>query len=183
MAAILGLDDDKVREACQVAAQGEVLEPANFNSPGQVVIAGNRAAVERGIEAARERGAKRGVMLPMSVPSHCSLLKPAALRLQEYLVQVPLNMPQIPVLHNATVAPAGTVEELRQVLVQQLYSPVRWTETINAFAQQGITQVLECGPGKVLAPLVKRINPGLQGTALNDKASLEGALQSTEGGK
>jgi [acyl-carrier-protein] S-malonyltransferase len=183
MAAILGLDDDKVREACANAAQGEVLEPANFNSPGQVVIAGQRSAVERGIEAARELGAKRGVMLPMSVPSHCSLLKPAALRLQEYLTQVPLTLPQIPVLHNATVASAGSLDALREVLVQQLYSPVRWTETINAFAQQGITQVLECGPGKVLAPLVKRINPEVQGAALNDKASLEGALQSTGGGE
>jgi [acyl-carrier-protein] S-malonyltransferase len=182
MAAILGLDDDKVREACANAAQGEVLEPANFNSPGQVVIAGQRSAVERGIEAARELGAKRGVMLPMSVPSHCSLLKPAALRLQEYLNQVPLTMPQIPVLHNATVAAAGSLDALREMLVQQLYSPVRWTETINAFAQQGITQVLECGPGKVLAPLVKRIKPEVQGAALNDKASLEGALQSTGGG-
>lgn len=182
MAAILGLDDDKVREACTKAAQGEVLEPANFNSPGQVVIAGQRAAVERGIESAKALGAKRGVMLPMSVPSHCSLLKPAASRLQEYLIQVPLTLPRIPVLHNATVAQAVSVEDLRAVLVQQLHSPVRWTETINTFAAKGVTQVLECGPGKVLAPLVKRINPELQGTALNDKASMEGALQSIGGG-
>lgn len=183
MAAILGLDDDKVREACAAAAQGEALEPANFNSPGQVVIAGNRAAVERGMEAAKERGAKRAVLLPMSVPSHCSLLKPAAQRLQEYLVNVPLALPAIPVLHNATVSTASSVDNLREVLVQQLYSPVRWTETINAFAGRGITQVLECGPGKVLAPLVKRINPEVQGTALNDKAAMEGALQTTGGGE
>ena len=172
MAAILGLDDAAVREACREAAGDEVLEPANFNSPGQVVIAGHRSAIERGVEAAKAHGAKRAIPLAMSVPSHCSLMKPAADRLRDYLAEIALQAPTIPVIHNATVAEAQSPEAIRAALVKQLYSPVRWVETIQAMATRGITQVAECGPGKVLAPLVKRIQPEVQGLALNDAAAL-----------
>ena len=175
MAAILGLDDEAVRAACREAAGGEVLEPANFNSPGQVVIAGHRTAIERGVEAAKAHGAKRAIPLAMSVPSHCSLMKPAAERLQDYLADITLQVPTIPVIHNATVGEATTPEAIRSALVEQLYSPVRWVETIQAMAARGINQVFECGPGKVLAPLVKRIRPEVQGLALNDAAALAAA--------
>ncbi len=175
MAAILGLDDEAVRAACSEAAGNEVLEPANFNSPGQVVIAGHRTAIERGVEAAKAHGAKRAIPLAMSVPSHCSLMKPAAERLQDYLADITLQVPTIPVIHNATVGEATTPEAIRSALVEQLYSPVRWVETIQAMAARGITQVFECGPGKVLAPLVKRIRPEVQGLALNDAATLAAA--------
>jgi [acyl-carrier-protein] S-malonyltransferase len=175
MAAILGLDDATVREACREAAGGEVLEPANFNSPGQVVIAGHRTAIERGVEAAKAHGAKRAIPLAMSVPSHCSLMKPAADRLRDYLARVPLQAPAIPVIHNATVAEAHSPDAIRSALVEQLYSPVRWVETVQAMAARGITQVAECGPGKVLAPLVKRIRSEVQGLALNDAAALAAA--------
>ncbi len=175
MAAILGLDDAVVREACREAAGDEVLEPANFNSPGQVVIAGHRTAIERGVEAAKAHGAKRAIPLAMSVPSHCSLMKPAADRLRDYLAGVALQVPMIPVIHNATVAEARSPEAIRAALVEQLYSPVRWVETIQAMAARGITQVAECGPGKVLAPLVKRIQSEVQGLALNDAAALVAA--------
>ena len=175
MAAILGLDDEAVRAACREAAGNEVLEPANFNSPGQVVIAGHRTAIERGVEAAKAHGAKRAIPLAMSVPSHCSLMKPAAERLQDYLADITLQVPTIPVIHNATVGEATTPEAIRSALVEQLYSPVRWVETIQAMAARGITQVFECGPGKVLAPLVKRIRPEVQGLALNDAAALAAA--------
>ncbi len=172
MAAILGLPDEDVREACREAAGAEVLEPANFNSPGQVVIAGHRVAIERGVEAAKARGAKRALTLAMSVPSHCSLMKPAALLLEQYLSEISLLEPSIPVIHNATVIEAHTPDEIRAALVQQLYSPVRWVETIRAMGSRRITQIVECGPGKVLAPLVKRIQPDIQGLALNDAAAL-----------
>lgn len=175
MAAILGLSDDGVRQACREAAAGEVLEPANFNSPGQVVIAGHRSAIERGVEAAKALGAKRAVVLAMSVPSHCSLMKPAAEALAQYLRDIPLQAPAIPVIHNATVAEAGTPEALREALVQQLYNPVRWVETVQAMATRGVTHIAECGPGKVLAPLVKRIQPEVQGIALSDAAALAAA--------
>ncbi|MDE2260080.1 MAG: ACP S-malonyltransferase [Betaproteobacteria bacterium] len=172
MAAILGLADEDVREACREAAGAEVLEPANFNSPGQVVIAGHRSAIERGVEAAKARGAKRALPLAMSVPSHCSLMRPAADQLQQYLAEIQLLAPSIPVIHNATVVEGHTPDEIRAALVQQLYSPVRWVETIRAMGSRGITQIFECGPGKVLAPLVKRIQPDIQGLALNDAAAL-----------
>ncbi len=177
MAAILGLDDAAVREACREAAGGEVLEPANFNSPGQVVIAGHRTAIERGVEAAKAHGAKRAIPLAMSVPSHCSLMKPAAVRLRDYLAEVALQAPTIPVIHNATVAEARSPEAIRAALVEQLYSPVRWVETIQAMAARGMSQVAECGPGKVLAPLVKRIQSEVQGLALNDAAALAAARE------
>lgn len=157
MAAILGLDDDTVRAVCSESAQGEVLEAVNFNSPGQVVIAGHKSAVERGMEAAKAKGAKRALILPVSVPSHCALMKPAADKLAAYLGDVAVNAPHIPVLHNADVAAYSDAASIKNALVRQLYSPVRWVETIQAIAARGIAQAAECGPGKVLAGLNKRI--------------------------
>jgi [acyl-carrier-protein] S-malonyltransferase len=157
MAAILGLDDAVVRAVCAEAAQNEVLEAVNFNSPGQVVIAGNKAAVERGMELAKAKGAKRALPLPVSVPSHCALMKPAAVQLAEYLKNVTVNTPQISVIHNADVASYDNADKIKDALVRQLYSPVRWVETVQAIHAQGITQAAECGPGKVLAGLTKRI--------------------------
>jgi [acyl-carrier-protein] S-malonyltransferase len=157
MAAILGLDDDVVRAVCLEAAQGEICEAVNFNSPGQVVIAGNKAAVERGMELAKTAGAKRALPLPVSVPSHCALMKPAAEKLAEYLKNVTINAPQIPVIHNADVASYNDAAQIKDALVRQLYSPVRWVETVQAIHALGITSAAECGPGKVLAGLTKRI--------------------------
>ena len=158
MAAILGLEDEQVKAICAEAAQGEVVEAVNFNSPGQVVIAGNAAAVERAMNAAKEAGAKRALPLPVSVPSHCSLMKPAAEKLAEALQTVEIKQPQIRVIHNADVAAYDDSEKIKDALVRQLYSPVRWTETVNALVAEGITESAECGPGKVLAGLAKRIN-------------------------
>ena len=177
MAAILGLDDQGVRAACLEACGDEALEPANFNSPGQVVIAGHRAAVERGIDAAKARGAKRAVMLAMSVPSHCSLMKSAAEELRHYLADISVQAPQIPVIHNASVMSSHSGDEVRAALVQQLYSPVRWVETMQTMGKKGVTLVAECGPGKVLASLVKRNQPDVQGIALNDSAAVTAARE------
>lgn len=176
IAAILGLDDEAVRVVCAEGAQGEVLEAVNYNSPGQVVIAGNRGAVERGMELAKARGAKRAIMLPMSVPSHCALLKGAAEQLREYLGNVAVQTPAIPVLHNADVATHGDAASIRDALVRQLYSPVRWVETVLAFGRQGITHNVECAPGKVLVGLNKRIDTNQQAMAINDGQALEQAL-------
>ena len=176
IAAILGLDDEAVRAVCAEGAQGEVLEAVNYNSPGQVVIAGNRGAVERGMELAKARGAKRAIMLPMSVPSHCALLKGAAEQLREYLGNVAVQTPAIPVLHNADVAIHGDAASIRDALVRQLYSPVRWVETVLAFGRQGITHNVECAPGKVLVGLNKRIDTNQQAMAINDGQALEQAL-------
>ncbi|MDO8207524.1 MAG: ACP S-malonyltransferase [Gallionella sp.] len=176
IAAILGLDDETVRAVCIEGAQGEVLEAVNYNSPGQVVIAGNRAAVERGMELAKAKGAKRAIMLPMSVPSHCSLLKGAAEQLRIYLADVAVAAPVIPVLHNADVAAYIDGDRIRDALVRQLYSPVRWVETVLEFGKQGITHNVECAPGKVLAGLNKRIDLSQQASAINDDAALTLAL-------
>ena len=157
MAAILGLDDDAVRAVCAEGAAGEVLEAVNFNSPGQVVIAGHKAAVERGMEIAKTKGAKRALILPVSVPSHCALMKPAAAQLGAYLEKVTLRAPLVPVLHNADVAAYTDTAQIKDALVRQLYSPVRWVETVQAMSTQGIAMAAECGPGKVLAGLNKRI--------------------------
>jgi [acyl-carrier-protein] S-malonyltransferase len=172
MAAILGLDDEAVRAVCAEAAQGEVVEAVNLNSPGQVVIAGNKAAVERGMELAKAKGAKRALPLPVSVPSHCALMKPAAEKLAEYLKNVQVNAPQIPVLHNADVASYQDGEQIKDALVRQLYSPVRWVETVQAIHAQGVTQSAECGPGKVLAGLTKRILAELPCTALTSTEAI-----------
>ena len=168
MAAILGLEDEQLKAICADAAQGEVVEAVNFNSPGQVVIAGNAAAVERAMEAAKAAGAKRALPLPVSVPSHCSLMKPAAEKMAEALKSVNIRTPQIRVIHNADVASYDDADKIKDALVRQLYSPVRWTETVNALVAEGITESAECGPGKVLAGLAKRINKEAVCTALTN---------------
>ncbi len=168
MAAILGLDDDVVRQVCHDAAQGDVVEAVNFNSPGQVVIAGSTAAVERAMQLAKEQGAKRALPLPVSVPSHCSLMKPAADQLATALQNITLHTPQIRVIHNADVAAYHDAEQIKDALVRQLYCPVRWTETVNTLVSEGITESAECGPGKVLAGLAKRINKAANCSALTN---------------
>lgn len=176
MAAILGLDDDAVRAACDEAAQGQVVEPVNFNAPIQVVIAGHKAAVERAAHAARARGAKRAVMLPVSAPFHSSLLKPAAERLARYLKEVAFNAPRISLVNNVDVVVVSDTEEIKDALARQACHPVRWVEVVRAMAAAGITHVAECGPGRVLAGLVKRIDSSLHGFALTDPQSLQQTL-------
>lgn len=176
IAAILGLDDQAVREVCKDASQNEVLEAVNYNSPGQIVIAGNRAAVERGMELAKTRGAKRALMLPMSVPSHCSLLKGAAEKLRACLTNVVMLTPAIPVLHNADVKCYSDAGAIKDALVRQLYSPVRWVEIIQYLGAQGMTHNVECAPGKVLVGLNKRIDINQQALTLNDGPALHAAL-------
>lgn len=176
IAAILGLDDDTVRAVCIEGAQGEVLEAVNYNSPGQVVIAGNRAAVVRGMELAKSKGAKRAIMLPMSVPSHCILMEGAAEQLRDYLAGVTVQAPAIPVLHNADVKSYSDGAAIKDALVRQLYLPVRWVETVLEFGKQGITHNVECAPGKVLAGLNKRIATDQQALAISDGAALTLAL-------
>lgn len=178
MAAILGLHDEVVREVCVAATSaGEgVVEPANFNSPGQVVIAGHKKALSGAMELARSKGAKRVAILPVSVPSHCSLMKPAAEKLRQRLAQVVLSVPDIPVLHNADVQQHQDAASIKDRLVQQLYCPVRWTETVRAMADSGVTRIIECGPGKVLSGLNKRIDDRLQGVlSLSDSEALRHA--------
>ncbi len=178
MAAVLGLDDDTVRAACAEAAQGEVLEAVNLNSPGQVVIAGHKAAVERGIETAKAKGAKRALLLPVSVPSHCALMKPAADELAGYLQGIDFASAQIPVLHNADVVAYDDAAKVKDALVRQLYSPVRWVETVQAVHASGVVATAECGPGKVLAGLVKRTVAELPCLALvNQEALTEAQAQ------
>lgn len=177
MAAILGLDDDVVRAACTDAAQGEVVSAVNFNSPGQVVIAGNKAAVERAIEACKEKGAKRALPLPVSVPSHCALMQPAADEMAARLAAVSIQAPAIPVVHNVDVATHDQPDDIRRALIEQLYSPVRWTETIRFMAEKGITGIVECGPGKVLAGLNRRIEKSMAVIAMQDPAGLEEAVK------
>jgi [acyl-carrier-protein] S-malonyltransferase len=176
IAAILGLDDEIVREVCKEAAQNEVLEAVNYNSPGQIVIAGNRAAVERGMELAKSRGAKRALMLPMSVPSHCSLLKGAAEKLRAYMNNVSIQAPAVPVVHNADVQSYSDAASIKDALVRQLYSPVRWVETVQYFGTQGISHNVECAPGKVLVGLNKRIDSNQQALTLNDGTALQATL-------
>ncbi len=175
IAAILGLEEAALKDVCAEAAQGEVLEPANLNSPGQVVIAGHRAAVERGMALAKQKGAKRAVMLPMSAPSHCSLMKPAAERLAERLEAIEVKKPIVPVIHNRFVQSFDDPARIRQALVEQLYNPVRWIETIEFLGHKGVKRVVECGPGKVLTGLSRRIVPDIEYIALNDAASLAAA--------
>jgi [acyl-carrier-protein] S-malonyltransferase len=177
MAAILGLDDERVREVCAQAGDGEIVEAVNFNSPGQVVIAGNAAAVERAMGLAKEAGAKRAVLLPVSVPSHCSLMKPAAERLAVRLAEVSVGASDIPVIHNVSVAATADPDRIREQLAAQLYSPVRWVETILAMKDAGAEVILEAGPGKVLAGLVKRIDKSLAGAAIHDGSTLEKARE------
>jgi [acyl-carrier-protein] S-malonyltransferase len=177
MAAILGLEDDVVRELCAQAASEGVVEAVNFNSPGQVVIAGATPAVQQAISLATEKGAKRALQLPVSVPSHCALMKPAAEQLAAALDGIDIRMPSTPVIHNASVTAANDVAELKSLLAQQLYSPVRWVETVQWFAAQGVEAVVESGPGKVLAGLNKRIDKSLTALPVFDLSTLEKAQQ------
>lgn len=176
MAAILGLDDDQVRLVCREAAQGDVVEAVNFNAPGQVVIAGCTAAVERAVTLAKAAGAKRALELPVSVPSHCALMRSAAARLAKRLEAVEIKTPVLPVLHNADVSPATLPETIRDRLVEQLHSPVRWVEIILRMAADGVDRVVECGPGKVLTGLNRRIDRRMDVDAVFDSASLDKAL-------
>lgn len=176
MSAIIGLDDAAIAKACEEAAQGEVVAPVNYNSPGQVVIAGHKAAVERAGEACKAAGAKRALPLPVSVPSHCALMRPAAEQLATDLAALSFNVPTIPVINNVDVQSAADEAAIKDALVRQLYSPVRWTETIEYFAAEGVTEVVELGAGKVLSGLIKRINKELTTGSVNDAASLSAAL-------
>ena len=182
MAAILGLDEDVAREACAEAAQGEVVQAVNFNAPGQVVIAGHKSAVARAIDACKARGAKRAMPLPVSAPFHSSLMQPAADKLEGFLKNVAFASPAVPVMNNVDVRTETDPDKIRNALVRQAASPVRWVEIIRAMAAQGVTHVVECGPGRVLAGLVKRIDPKLQGIAAADRTSLEAALAAIKGG-
>lgn len=176
MAAILGLDATAVSAACAEAAQGQVVEAVNFNEPRQTVIAGHKAAVERAAEAAKARGAKRAMLLPVSAPFHCSLMRPAAEKLRERLAQLELPAPTIPVLNNVDVACVTDPRQIKDALVRQAAAPVRWVETMQAMQAAGITHVIECGPGKVLSGLAKRCADGLTGLAMTDLAGLDAAL-------
>lgn len=176
MQAIIGLDDAAIAKACEESAQGQVVSPVNFNSPGQVVIAGNKEAVERAGAACKAAGAKRALPLPVSVPSHCALMKPAADKLALTLENITFNAPAVPVINNVDVKAETDADAIRHALIRQLYSPVRWTESVEAMAAQGVTQLIEMGPGKVLTGLTKRIVDGLSAAAVNDTASLTAAL-------
>ncbi|OZI74129.1 ACP S-malonyltransferase [Bordetella genomosp. 12] len=181
MAAILGLDDDAVRAACSQAAQGEVVEAVNFNAPAQVVIAGHKAAVERACEAAKAAGAKRALLLPVSAPFHSSLLKPAADVLARALADAAVQSPAVPVINNVDVAEQSDPAAIRDALVRQAWHAVRWVETVQAMKAQGVTHVIEFGPGKVLTGLTKRIDGDLTGLAVTDPASLDAALALVKG--
>lgn len=181
IAAILGLDEDGVIAACAEAAQGEIVEPANYNSPGQLVISGSRAAVERAIEAAKARGAKRAMMLPMSVPAHSTLMRPAAERLRERIAAISVAAPKVPVIQNIDVASFNDPVAIKGALVRQLYGPVRWIETIKALADAGMKHVIECGPGRVLVGLNKRIDDRIQAASIHDQASLDTVKASFNG--
>ncbi len=177
MAAILGLDADKIEAACAAAAQGEIVAAVNYNAPGQIVIAGSVAAVERAILACREAGARKAMPLPVSVPSHCELMRPAAEKLADELNLIQLNKPRVPVVQNVHAAPETEVAAIRDNLVAQLYRPVRWIESIEFMAQQGVDSYVECGPGKVLVGLNKRIVKTAKSLAVNDSDSLQVALE------
>ncbi|MBG0758993.1 [acyl-carrier-protein] S-malonyltransferase [Vibrio cidicii] len=173
MYAIIGLDDEAIAKACEDAAQGEVVSPVNFNSPGQVVIAGSKDAVERAGVLCKEAGAKRALPLPVSVPSHCALMKPAADKLAIALESIEFNAPQLPVINNVDVVAETDPVKIKDALVRQLYSPVRWTESVELMSNQGVEKLLEMGPGKVLTGLTKRIVKSLEAAAVNDMASLD----------
>ena len=177
MAAILGLSDEDVTAACAEAAQGQIVEPVNFNAPSQLVIAGHKDAVARACEIAKAKGAKRALILSVSAPFHSSLLKPASDRLRDYMTKLTFASPQIPLINNVDVAIVSDPDAIKDALVRQAASPVRWVETINKMAAEGVTQVIECGPGRVLAGLSKRINDGLTGDAITDQASLDKVLE------
>ena len=179
MAAILGLDDDAVKAACAESAQSQVVEAVNFNAPSQVVIAGHADAVKRAVEAAKGRGAKRAVLLPVSAPFHSSLMAPAAAQLREALAKLDFRPPLIPVVHNVDARPRDEPDDIKDALVRQADHPVRWVDCVRHLADRSVTHILECGPGKVLAPLSRRIAAGLEGLALSDRAGLDQALAVT----
>lgn len=176
MAAVLGLDNAGIAAACDEAAQGEIVEPVNFNANGQTVIAGHKAAVERAMLACKARGAKLAKALPVSAPFHSSLIRPAADKLAARLAELELKKPLIPVVNNVDVEIESDTLRIRDALVRQAYNPVRWVETVQKMAAMGVTTIAECGPGKVLAGLAKRCADGVSGVALADLASLEAAL-------
>ncbi|MBC7708520.1 MAG: ACP S-malonyltransferase [Rhizobacter sp.] len=176
MAAVLGIEPDMLAQVCEQASEGEVVSCCNLNAPGQIVIGGHKSAVERAMVLAKAAGAKRALLLPMSVPSHCELMRPAAEALAAALNKANFQPPKIAVLHNATVDVAGDAVAIRLVLAEQLFKPVRWIETIEKMAMQGVTHIIECGPGKVLAGMVKRIAPEIKCLSLADKASFDAAL-------
>ena len=180
MFAIIGLDNDSIRKACEQAAQGQVVAPVNFNSPGQVVIAGNKEAVERAGAICKEAGAKRALPLAVSVPSHCALMKPAADKLATALNNMTFNAPKFAVINNVDVKVESSADNIKSALISQLYSPVRWTETVEEMAKEGVTLLVEIGPGKVLTGLTKRIVDSLSACAVNDKASLDVAIENTK---
>ncbi len=179
IAAVLGLEADQVRSVCADAAAGEVLEAVNLNSPGQIVIAGHKTAVERGMALAKERGAKRALLLPMSVPSHCALMKPAAEKLKTYLANVAVQVPVKPVIQNADVKAFDSAEGIKNALVEQLFRPVRWIETVEKLVSSGAGTVIECVPGKVLTGLNKRIAAEANCLPVTDTASLQAAIAAT----
>src|ERR1700693_3149644 len=179
MAGIMGLDDEGVVAACAEAAQQQSVEAVNFNAPGQVVIAGHKEAVERAIVAAKARGAKRGLLLPVSAPFHSQLLQPAAEKLAAYLAEVPVRVANVAVLHNVDVARAATPEAIREALARQAASPVRWVETIRAIVAAGVTHIIECGPGTVLTGLARRIATGVEILPLNDADAIAAAIAAT----
>ena len=176
MAAIIGLADDAITQACIDGAQTQVVAPVNYNSPGQVVIAGHKEAVDRASVLCKEAGAKRALPLAVSVPSHCSLMIPAADRLAQQLATITINKPSIPVINNVDVVSATDPDAIRDALTRQLFSPVRWTETVQYFASNNITSLVEMGPGKVLTGLTRRIDKSLACVATNDLAALTAAL-------
>lgn len=177
MAAIIGLDDAAIAKACEESAQGQVVSPVNFNSPGQVVIAGNKEAVERAGAACKAAGAKRALPLPVSVPSHCALMKPAAEKLAVELQNIVFNAPAIPVVNNVDVKCETSPDAIRDALVRQLYSPVLWTQTVEFMSAQGVSHLFEAGPGKVLTGLTKRIVDTLTASVINEPAALSAALE------
>ena len=179
MAAIMGLDDEGVVAACAEAAQMQSVEAVNFNAPGQVVIAGHKEAVERAIVAAKARGAKRGLLLPVSAPFHSKLLQPAAEKLAAYLAEVPVRIANVAVLHNVDAARAATPGAIRAALARQAASPVRWVETVRVFVAQGVTHIIECGPGTVLTGLARRIAPDVEILPLNDADAIAAAIAAT----
>lgn len=177
MFAIIGLADDAIAKACEDSAEGDVVSPVNFNSPGQVVIAGEKNAAERAAAACKEAGAKMAVALPVSVPSHCDLMKPAADKLAEALKNIQFNSPSIQVINNVDVESPQSEEEIKNALVRQLYRPVRWSETVNKMGEMGVEQLVECGPGKVLTGLTKRINKSISAKAVNNLASFASLIE------
>ena len=177
MAAVLGLDNTAVETACRDAAQGEVVAAVNYNAPGQVVVAGKRTAVDRAIALCQEAGAKRALPLPVSVPSHCALMMPAAERLAEAMDSIEIKLPRYTVIQNVDAQAHGDIETLRTRLIEQLYQPVRWTDCIESMVDQGAGVFIECGPGKVLTGLNKRIARGAKGLAVNDPDTLSAALE------